>query len=938
MRIDALRLIAFGAFSNQPPLDLSAGREGVHLIVGCNEAGKSTALRAIRAALFGIDVQTSDNFLHHYDKLRIGLTLRLQNGSSLAFVRRKQKPLLRDENDRTPLDDDALAPYLGDLAYNMKESKDRFMQLHGIDHDQLVAGGKLMAQGKGHLRDSLFAAASGLTSIDVARRSLESELNLLFTKSGRGESEIKTELDRLREAMQKMRTESLSHEDWKRWDEQLRADETAKLKRQAEADVYRAVHRRLERIQQAIEPIAQRELELKALLEVAEARELPGDFGARLARANATLSNQRPLLNSAQAALLELEGKIEELERKQPTVSQGLDFLALRLALENARAAGDLEKRNKRTRESLADVERDLWAEAGAIGLSTVSLDAIEALPAPTDAVIGKFQTELAAINRDDEDLRKTLEELPKKRDKLKLELGSLRADREIPSDAELESSRRNRDQYRRALVAAWQAAEPFDEATAADLEAAVKRADEISDRLRFEADRIAKYASLIEAQSELDKAETDLAARIHATADRRSKKLEAWVARWKSLPVVVDEPAEMRDWRAKYSGLARSVRSFLKERVELERQTDRAEKLRAELITTLGARNDLASESLELLVARAEGFIQSFDEFNALNEDRRAEQKRVRDAQVAIEEAEGELKALRTLAGTDSNDELPNAERNSRLKRDRKREIKHLEDIIAGYAAGTPLDQFIPEVAEFDADALPARIECAAADAQKLQEDLNVINQRIGESRAWLRQHEAVTGAVDWAQEAENRRAAVKNLAYNYTRLSLSLVVLNRAVETYLGENQTPVLRKASEYISILTSGRFQSLAIDLDEKRNQVLQAVKPNGEHVGVEGLSDGTKDQLFLALRLAYIDHRNRNSEPMPLIVDDILIRFDDNRAAATFRVLAELSRRTQVIVFTHHHHMINIAGGGAPDDLYVHHLDAAASEALVPPWS
>jgi uncharacterized protein YhaN len=73
-----------------------------------------------------------------------------------------------------------------------------------------------------------------------------------------------------------------------------------------------------------------------------------------------------------------------------------------------------------------------------------------------------------------------------------------------------------------------------------------------------------------------------------------------------------------------------------------------------------------------------------------------------------------------------------------------------------------------------------------------------------------------------------------------------------------------------------------------------------------------MSDGTADQLYLALRLAGIEHYLDGNEPMPFIVDDILIKFDNSRAAAALQALAEISAKTQVIFFTHHRHLVELA--------------------------
>ena len=70
------------------------------------------------------------------------------------------------------------------------------------------------------------------------------------------------------------------------------------------------------------------------------------------------------------------------------------------------------------------------------------------------------------------------------------------------------------------------------------------------------------------------------------------------------------------------------------------------------------------------------------------------------------------------------------------------------------------------------------------------------------------------------------------------------------------------------------------------------------------------------------------------EPVPLIVDDILIQFDDERAAAALEALAEVSRRTQVVLFTHHEHVCQIAQGCVdPEQLVVHCLPGRQAAGL-----
>jgi uncharacterized protein YhaN len=76
--------------------------------------------------------------------------------------------------------------------------------------------------------------------------------------------------------------------------------------------------------------------------------------------------------------------------------------------------------------------------------------------------------------------------------------------------------------------------------------------------------------------------------------------------------------------------------------------------------------------------------------------------------------------------------------------------------------------------------------------------------------------------------------------------------------------------------------------------------------------VDGLSEATRDQLFMALRLAAVEMHLEHVQALPFIADDLFINYDDERSQAGFEVLAELARRTQVIFLTHHDHLVPIA--------------------------
>lgn len=130
--------------------------------------------------------------------------------------------------------------------------------------------------------------------------------------------------------------------------------------------------------------------------------------------------------------------------------------------------------------------------------------------------------------------------------------------------------------------------------------------------------------------------------------------------------------------------------------------------------------------------------------------------------------------------------------------------------------------------------------------------------------------------------------------------------------MDSYREKHQGPVLRRASEIFSRLTLGDHSGLTTGFGDDDKPVLVAVRSNKEQVGVSGLSDGTRDQLYLALRLGTIEHHVSTVGPCPLIFDDILINSDDARAAAALEILAETALKTQVLVFTHHSRIAELA--------------------------
>jgi uncharacterized protein YhaN len=272
---------------------------------------------------------------------------------------------------------------------------------------------------------------------------------------------------------------------------------------------------------------------------------------------------------------------------------------------------------------------------------------------------------------------------------------------------------------------------------------------------------------------------------------------------------------------------------------------------------------------------------------------------------------ADAHLKQLLARSGVSSIEELEGAERRSEEARRLDEELGQLDSALA--ELGGTAQSLQSELAEWDIDSARARIEDLERELEELHDQELNLEHRIRSSEEGLKKLDNPDDrAAQAALDAETALAKVRDLAERYFTVRIASVVLAREIERYRQENQGPILARASELFRRLTLGSFASLKVDFDEKDTPVLLGVRANGQELLASAMSDGTRDQLFLALRVATLERYFDNGDPLPMVVDDILVHFDDERARAALEVLAELSQRTQVLFFTHHERLVQLA--------------------------
>lgn len=447
---------------------------------------------------------------------------------------------------------------------------------------------------------------------------------------------------------------------------------------------------------------------------------------------------------------------------------------------------------------------------------------------------------------------------------------------------------------------------------------ALISRADQArGERARLEQQIVDDEASLV-----------GLQAQLHAAQASH----QAWTDSWQDAMtaaayppgVAADQVDSEIDTMAQIDAALVSIRRTRSERIEaMQADLDALEAMARQVAGRL-APGPAAASSDELILdckRRLDAATQARHRQGELIEQRTRASEAFDRLQQRAFSAQAALAPLMSAAGVGTVEALSAAIERSDRARGIDARIAAASDAIREASDGIELAILRGEVATLGPDEVQARSERLAEDERQYAGQIEVLNQRHGSARSAF---EALNGA-DVAARAEARRqeaiAAMADAAESYLRLSTAARLLRWSIERFRQTQQGPMLAKASAIFRRLTGGSFDRLVVDSEESAPRLF-GIRPDRQQVGVGGLSEGTRDQLYLALRLAALELQAEQAPLLPLIADDLFINFDDARTSAGLQALGELSRRMQVIYLTHHEHLVPLAMRVLGDDLNV----------------
>jgi DNA repair exonuclease SbcCD ATPase subunit len=499
------------------------------------------------------------------------------------------------------------------------------------------------------------------------------------------------------------------------------------------------------------------------------------------------------------------------------------------------------------------------------------------------------------------------LQELRKECDRLKAEDGRLAEALEVARGEALAAETRVEEAN---SVARQVAGELGRESlpSSADLEA---MAGDTAKQVRGRIERDRETADLEALRVESGKAR-ELAAAAEAAAEHARLELEEVQRLWEAWKVDRGCPVTLRPETAQqfFASIHRlreqlgTIDSWDAETGVIEREIEEF----AAAVTAVArvAGTDSASGRQPEDVLRA--LMQTVEAQDRARHERERLGRELEGAKVALEGAEREvalasdkLQALFREAGAEDE---PSCRANivlSRRRADLKRKADEAERRLRGrLGAGEAAEAVRDELTTADCQGWEAvKQECKATLSRQQPAYEDAVRKHQAELEA-LSVLERETDVVALGMEKEGLLAETRDAVTEWRRLAIAQTLLEATLKRYETERQPAVLTRAAATFSRITAGRYTRLA-----SKEDGLDALAADGGRIDAGSLSRGTAEQLYLCLRLALAGEFARHQVSLPLIMDDVLVNFDPERAQSCAEVLTEVAREQQVLLFTCH---------------------------------
>ncbi len=180
--------------------------------------------------------------------------------------------------------------------------------------------------------------------------------------------------------------------------------------------------------------------------------------------------------------------------------------------------------------------------------------------------------------------------------------------------------------------------------------------------------------------------------------------------------------------------------------------------------------------------------------------------------------------------------------------------------------------------------------------DVEGLNDDTEELSQQIGQLTIQMDNIMKDDELFELQNRKSNAEARMKEALREWAVYNIANAMIHEACDHFYSDLQPSVVKTANQYLETMTYGRYR---LDNDPANNEI--AVRDSRSSKTSNQWSAGLGDQVYLSLKMALA--QEMGNERMPMIMDDILVRFDLDRKEAACKAIYDFSRENQVIIFT-----------------------------------
>lgn len=321
-----------------------------------------------------------------------------------------------------------------------------------------------------------------------------------------------------------------------------------------------------------------------------------------------------------------------------------------------------------------------------------------------------------------------------------------------------------------------------------------------------------------------------------------------------------------------------------------------------AKEVGSRGTGVDIAT-AIELLAKRLDEAREESVRRDSINADVEDLERRIGDLKKEEEREQSALRDLLASHGVSSVAELEDRHARFRTATDLRRTIaEKRHDIETRVGPGEAYVALVQTVETTPLGEIRSGLDSTQERIATLEAELDGTNRNVGALDSELKTLEAEQDIVSHEAELETLKQTLRDAYREWLVARIALWGIDTAVSRYEEERQPQVIRAGEHAFSAMTGGRYIRLIKSMDSQELHVRGA---EGNDRTVEQLSRGTREQLYLAMRLGLIEQYEQNAESLPVIMDDVLVNFDDERAPRAVEALAAFAKDRQVIVMTCH---------------------------------